>query len=89
MLIYISLIAIIVLSLITGLITTIIENKDLIAQRTMVFNAIKEESNKKATQEIKSVPQIKKAVEILDITQDIEILDFNDDKLVNNAIEIL
>ena len=82
MLIYVSLIVIIVLSLVTGLITTIIEKKELKAQRTQVYKAIKEEKDKRAAQEIVSksleVPEVKQTIDILDLTQQIEVLDLDD-----------
>ena len=100
MLIYILLIAIIVLSLITGLVTTIIEQKDLIAQRTMVFKAIKDEKEKSAAQEIVSNPVIKhtesqemleltREIELLDLTREIEVLDFdNNDNVMKKYKDI-
>lgn len=80
LLIYTSLIAVIVLSLITGLITTIIEKRDLRAQRTKVFKAIKESEEKDAAQQIVEVPMIKQASNVLNITQEIEVLDFEEEQ---------
>lgn len=54
MIFYITLVCIIVLSLITGIITTIIEKKELKAQRTKAFLAIKEAEKAKETSNIKS-----------------------------------
>ena len=85
--IYISLIAIIILSLITGLVTTIIEQKDLKAQRTKVFKAIKEETEKRAAQEIVSNPTITQTQDMLDLTREIEILDFDDNDSVIKKYE--
>ena len=80
LLIYTSLIAVIVLSLITGLITTIIEKRDLRAQRTKVFKAIKESEEKDAAQQIVEVPMIKQSSNVLNITQEIEVLDFEEEQ---------